>query len=652
MAEKEKKTPKKPRQTKTQFIGSQAKPTVLNDTTKLDIDTNKVLVDNVIEAGINGGLNISELDRFTSISNARDQIYSLIDTMCEDSSVASIVRTYAEDVCETADNGHIMWAESDNPNISKFINYLLNVMNVDKNLYSWAYSLIKYGDVYLRLYRESDYEDKLFSKDHIDNAYSARNVLNEDVIKENVELSVHRTSDPYSYYVEAIPDPGTMFELTRYGKTYGFVEAPNVDLTSNYIGYSGVSGATTSTQQTYGYRLKSNNVIVHQADDFVHACLEDGANRFPETVDIFTNDDDYNNNTGALSYKVKRGKSMLYDSYKIWREKSLLEDSVLLNRITKSSIVRTIQVEVGDMPKTQVQNTLARIKTLMEQKSAINTGKSMGEYTNTAPIENNIYLATHNGQGAVTIGSVGGDVDVKNLADVDNWTNKFYASYGIPKQYFGWTDDGAGFNGGSSLTILSSVYAKGVKKVQNALIQMISDAISLFLVNRGYRSYLNNFTIKMRAPLTQEELDYRSNLTERISAISNFQSLLSDIENKPRRLIILKDLIATLNYDDGIQNEIQKEIDALTEQDRKDKEAAEAEAAETVSPEEPATAGNRSDGEDVDLGLSSVAPIAEEGLRQVPDKTVLMEDQSLTENEDDLPSPDEIDSDIDFTQNK
>ena len=98
----------------------------------------------------------------------------------------------------------------------------------------------------------------------------------------------------------------------------------------------------------------------------------------------------------------------------------MLEDSVLLNRITKSSIVRTIQVEVGDMPKTQVQNTLTRIKNLMEQKSAINTNKSMGEYVNTSPIENNIYLATHNGQGAVTIGAIGGDVDVKNLADVDN----------------------------------------------------------------------------------------------------------------------------------------------------------------------------------------------------------------------------------------
>ena len=60
------------------------------------------------------------------------------------------------------------------------VNYILNVMNADKNIYSWVYSLLKYGDVYLRLYRESDYNDELFKADNIDKVYSARNVLNEN----------------------------------------------------------------------------------------------------------------------------------------------------------------------------------------------------------------------------------------------------------------------------------------------------------------------------------------------------------------------------------------------------------------------------------------------------------------------------------------
>ena len=99
---------KKSSKSKSSLIGNQAKPVVLDSTTKLDIDTNKVLIDNIIEAGLQSKLDISAIDRFTYISNARDQVYQLIDTMCNDSAVSAIVRTYTDDVCEMADNGHIV----------------------------------------------------------------------------------------------------------------------------------------------------------------------------------------------------------------------------------------------------------------------------------------------------------------------------------------------------------------------------------------------------------------------------------------------------------------------------------------------------------------------------------------------------------------
>lgn len=118
------------------LVGSGTQPVTLDTTTTLDIDTKGVLVDNIIEAGLTSKLDIAALENFTSISNARDQVYQLIDTMSQDSSVAAILRTYAEDVCEPADNGHVIWCESNDPQISKFVNYILNIMNADKNMYS------------------------------------------------------------------------------------------------------------------------------------------------------------------------------------------------------------------------------------------------------------------------------------------------------------------------------------------------------------------------------------------------------------------------------------------------------------------------------------------------------------------------------------
>lgn len=648
MAENKNKNKQKNNQPSSPLVGHQAQPTTLDSTTTLDIDTKKTLPDNIIEAGLSHKLDVSALENFTTVSNSRDQIYQLVDTMAQDSSVASILRTYAEDVCETADNGHVIWCEANDPKISKFINYILNVMNADKNIYSWAYSLLKYGDVYLRLFRESDYVDDLFKTDNIDKAYSARNVLNEELrteveaskaLDEAVNLNIHNSNDSYSYYVEMVDDPATMFELTKFGKTYGYIEVPNS--TSNFDLVGTTSGLTSNS---FNFRLKSADVNVYQADDFVHACLDDNFTRFPETVELFLREGD----DKGQAYSVRRGKSLLYDSYKIWREKALLENSALLNRITRSSVVRKVGVEVGDMPKEQVQQILRRVKEMMEQKSSIDVGNSMSEYNNPGPIENNIYFATHGGQGQITVEAVGGDIEVKNLADLDWWNNKFYSSYGIPKQYFGWTDDGAGFNGGTSLTILSSVYAKGVKRVQNSLIQAVTDIINLFLINKGLKSFLNNFTIKMKAPITQEEIDYRADLSNKVNAISSIQGLFTDIEDKPRRLRILKALLSSLNYGDEINTEIDAEIKAL-------EEAAEEAETEADSTEEVAeTTAEPTEDTDIDLGsLEALEDLTvEEGTTSLlENQTVDAELTSLYLTEDDLPSPSELDSEKDFSEN-
>lgn len=641
------------------LVGSQTKPVTLDNTTTLDIDVKNTLVDNIIEAGLTSKLDIAAIENFTSISNARDQVYQLIDTMSQDSSVAAILRTYAEDVCEPADNGHVIWCESNDPNISKFVNYMLNVMNADKNMYSWTYALLKYGDVYLRLYRESDYDDALFTSERVNKAYSARNTLNEafeeldkdapEKLEEAVRLNVRSASDPYSYYAEMIDDPGTMFELTKFGKTYGYIEVPNTE--SNLDATTAFSG--TSMTGTYNFRMKSADVNVFQADDFVHACLEDNFTRFPETVDLFIDEE----GKKSQSYSVRRGKSLLYDSYKIWREKALLENAALLNRITRSSIVRKVGVEVGDMPKEQVQQVLRRVKDMMEQKSAINVGNSMSEYNNPGPVENNIYFATHGGQGNITVEAVGGDVEVKNLADLDWWNNKFYSSYGIPKQYFGWTDDGAGFNGGTSLTILSSVYAKGVKRVQNAMIQALTDAINLFLLNKGLKSYLNNFTLKMKAPITQEEIDYRADLSNKVNAISSIQGLFTDIEDKPRRLRILKALLTALNYGDALNAEIDAEIAALEEAAAAAAEEAEAEGGDAesgdISDADTGDTGGEDESVDIDLGSLDALESFNTGTGDL-----LLEDQETAKTaeldiltEDELPNPTQLDSEKDFSEN-
>jgi len=169
----------------------------------------------------------------------------------------------------------------------------------------------------------------------------------------------------------------------------------------------------------------------------------------------------------------------------------------------------------------------------------------------------------------------------------------------------------------------------------------------------------------MRAPVTQEELNYRENLTNRISAISNMQSIFSDVEDKGRKLAIIKSLFETLNYNTDIMSIIQDEIDAYEEQAKKEAEEAannevDSSADIPIEPVDSAPAETEETADDLDL-----APMPEsiEAEEIILDKTILVEDFEDEEDdllveasdvlieEDNLPSPEEL-GDLDFTENK
>jgi len=385
------------------------------------IDTQGDFISSIIEAGISSQLDLAKLESFTQVSQSRDQIYNVLDTMGEDSMVSAILETYAEDTTEYNDKGQIVWVESDNSDIANYVQWLLQSMNVDKNIYKWTYSLCKYGDLYLRLYRESEFEDPIFTKDDTLDALKVK----PPKLHEDVKIRAYKGNDKYVHYLEMVSNPAEVFELTRHGKTCGYIKA-NVPSTSQ-------KQDNVNNFSYYKYSFKKSDVDIYAATEFVHAALEDNSSRVPERVNIFTeqgiNISDINSEEQkgkSYEYTVRRGQSLLYNVFKIWRELMLLENSVMLNRITKSSILRLINVEIGDMPKEQVGPHLQGIKQLIEQKSAYDSGSSMSEYTNPGPVENNVIVPTRDGKGTLSSTQIGGDVDVKSLADLDYFKNKFY----------------------------------------------------------------------------------------------------------------------------------------------------------------------------------------------------------------------------------
>ena len=513
----------------------------------------------LLDAADTKTIDMNSFENFSNVSQTRESIFSLIDTMAEDDRVSAVLETYTEDVIETNERGQIVWCESSDEDVNKFVNYLLDTLNVDKHAAEWVYSFIKYGDLYLRLFRKSDYEEDDKSTVIKDNKRLNESLEDDKKLEEDVNIILHQEGDHYQPYVEMVANPGEMFELTKHGKTMAYIQAPtNVQSIFN-------------NQEAYNfmyYKMKQKDINIYSATDFVHGCLaNNNTSRAPEEVSIFTDDSDYDaeKSTVANTFKVRKGQSLLYNQFRTWRQLSLLENSVLLNRLTKSAIVRLLNIDIGDMSKDQAKIYVDRLKQMIEQKSSIQVGKSIQEYTNPGPIENTVYLPTHNGQGGVTATVLGADnYDPKSLTDLEYFQDKFYGNMRVPKQFFNLTGDSAGFDGGKSLAIISSRYGKEIKQIQNTFIQMLTDLINFFLIDRGYTSYINKFRLRMQAPITQEELDRRENMRNRMGVIQDVMAQVGDVvKDEIIKLKIVKALLSQTITDPEVISLLQEQIDAL-----------------------------------------------------------------------------------------
>lgn len=514
----------------------------------VSFDTHQTLINNIAEAGEVDQLDTSTIESFTTLTQRRDKIYDSLDIMYNDSLVSAIVRSYCEDATETNDNGRIVWAESDDANTNAYINFLLKSFQIDKNVYSWVECLAKYGDVYLKLFRESDKKkfENLFKDEEDENQ---KTPLTEDVI-----VQAYKKGDKLIDFIEMEKNPAEIFELTKFGKTMGYIKADS-KVTSSYTSDLGIPN--------YKYKFKKGDIHVYDATKYVHASLDELSGRIPEEVDLFLTDDEWETGSTDYSFGVRRGKSLFYDAYKAWRELALMQNSMLLNRITKSSVTRVVQVEVGNMAPEEVPVKLMNVKNLMEQKTALNPGTSMDEYTMPGALENTVYVATYNGQGTITTSQIGGDIDVKGISDIDFFRQKFFGSMAVPAAYFGYTDDAAGFSGGQSLAIISSRYGKAIKHIQTCIRTLITDIINMVLLDRKQDKFINKFTIQMKAPVTQEELDARDNVSARMQIVNDIMNSVADIDDMPTKLKILKSLLSNTINDQEVLDTIADYIEKL-----------------------------------------------------------------------------------------
>ena len=525
----------------------------ISNTNERNSLTNKIT--DAIEAGRR--IDLTELMNITTLKGDRNHKYDAYEEMVADGRIGAAVEMYANDTVQYNPEGKIIWVESADTEVAKYANKLLDDLNIAENIWSYAYCLWLYGDVYLELFENTSTSGK-------------KPTLLVEPVKgnSNVRTQVPIQGARLERYIEKVANPAEIYDLQYKGKTSGYIRSHD-------------DVKNTLENNTYLYSGMMTELNILNPTKFVHICLSPNINRFPEKFRLLKEDEmekvdengriDVSNSEGSggsLSFTVKTGQSILENVYGAYQTLKLKEESVLLERITKSSITRVIQVELGDLPESQKKRKLLEIKNQIEQQIQIN--KQSGTIQSRAgaqPIENIIYTTTKNGKGTISTVNIGGDVDIGNLSDVEDSENKVYGALLIPKALLGADMEGSGLSNGGSLTEMNTTYARRIKRGQVALCSAMKTLINIFALSEGLgEKVVNNFEVRLTPIITVEDNRRDELLQNKIRNVNDMLNLINNIKeiNDTTKLdMIIEWLGSYLNQQDivDILNERIKELE-------------------------------------------------------------------------------------------
>ena len=119
----------------TDKLGQKIKP-IPKPEKNIGIDISDEFWDAMMEAADENKIDIGAINSFSQLSQNRETLYQVLDTMAEDPLMAAALEVYTEDATETNDTGDIVWVESSDAKIGKYITFLLDSLNVNKNMYN------------------------------------------------------------------------------------------------------------------------------------------------------------------------------------------------------------------------------------------------------------------------------------------------------------------------------------------------------------------------------------------------------------------------------------------------------------------------------------------------------------------------------------
>lgn len=234
--------------------------------------------------------------------------------------------------------------------------------------------------------------------------------------------------------------------------------------------------------------------------------------------------------TPDQSSYIQYGASFLEAARPYYKQRQLLDDLLILARLTRSSFYRLFSVDVGAASSQDTARMMRELKTAVSSKQSINVSNEVFS-SKSSPIltGGNVYFPVRNGQGAVTVQEVGGEVNVSALADIDYFDDRYYGALKVPKQFLGQSDEAPGGIGDTTLTQLDIRYARTVKRCQRIIKSGLKDLIYWFCSIHNILP--PSFSVEMPRILTAEDTRLSDIQKSEIEITSSILDLVKNVDD-------------------------------------------------------------------------------------------------------------------------
>ena len=165
----------------------------------------------------------------------------------------------------------------------------------------------------------------------------------------------------------------------------------------------------------------------------------------------------------------------------------------------------------------------------MEHKLAANTNTgSASSYADPGPLEKIVYTVTRDGKGVINLETLGGDVNIRDIVDLDWYKQKITSITDVSPGNLGQSTDEEGTGGATILTQNNIRLYRKIISLQHAYSEGIREALNKYFVKNGLPQYKDRFEVKMQPPVGPED-ETKSELQS--NAVSRANDIIALLEN-------------------------------------------------------------------------------------------------------------------------